>query len=142
MKNFKKTTRAPLPTMMLFRVFVFVLALFISDQLAAQKLTHMPEISNPFQQGFPTTRFEGSGKIVLDMKTPLSEFYVADAAGLNTDNDDEVLMLLNKIAAENRCQFMFDLNARKILIYLDTKNAEAHWGVKQWNDYLNTMLNQ
>jgi hypothetical protein len=142
MKNCRKVTGSKRPLVILFRISVLVLALMINGQVQAQNVKHMPEIENPFQQGFPEARFEGSKKIVLDINAPLSEFYVAEVSGLKISNDDEVLALLNKIITDNLCQFMFDLNARKILIHLDTRNSKPEWSVSQWNDYLNSMLNK
>ena len=127
---------------MLFRATVLLLALVAYGEVQAQTTFSMPEMDKPFEKGFPAAQFTSVNQIVLDQNAPLSEFYVGDISELKFKDDDELMAWLNKLTADNYCQYMISLTERKVLLYFDLQKGAPGWGVTGWNEYLNSRLSK
>jgi hypothetical protein len=92
------------------------------------------------QTELPSATFESKTELVLDNISALSEFYQADIKVLAFPSETQAQEFFS-MKTNNLLSYSLDYPAGKVIIHLHLAYADASWTVKEWNTYINQILN-
>jgi hypothetical protein len=87
-----------------------------------------------------SAEFNSKTSLKLDVKKPLSSYYIANISLLKFASSEESEAFFNSIT-DNILSYTVDFKAKTVLINLHLEYSKPEWTVTDWNVYINSKLN-